>query len=275
MKQIAFLITFLMLGACSPTEDGAPKQNHTTLKKPVVQNEIWISGWKETSPLNIARAGAAMVVHNNFVYMIAGIDGREFLRSTEYASILPDGRIGEWKMGPPLIEDRGFTEAVVKNGNIYVVGGGNGPNGQELLTTVERAKINPDGSLGAWRQEGNRTVLPRRCTKLSVIDDYLYSFGGYAGTLLDSVEYAKIEADGSVGKWRIASEALTLPRYVNSVKAVNGFAFVLGKKEWVLSMWNGRNRKPTVTYIPGRKPAHCKPGVMVRPLRKVIKQSIY
>jgi len=228
MKQIAFSILLLILGACSPTEDETPAKNNTASENAALQNEVWISGWKETSSLNIARAGAAMVVHNNFIYMIAGVDGRDFLRSTEYAPILPDGRIGEWAVGPPLIEDRGFTEAVVKNGYIYVVGGGNGPNGQRLLTTVERAKINPDGSLGAWRQENNRTVLPRRCTKLSLIGDYLYSFGGYAGTLLDSVEYAKIEADGSVGKWRMASEAMILPRYVNSVKTVGGFAFVLG-----------------------------------------------
>ncbi len=228
MKQIAFLIMLLILGACSPTEDGVPVQSNATSKNQVSQNEVWISGWKETSPLNVVRAGAAMVTYNNFVYMIAGVDGRKFLRSTEYAPILPDGRIGEWKTGPQLIEDRGFTEAVVKNGYIYVVGGGNGPNGQNLLTTVERAKINPDGSLGAWRQENNRTVLPRRCTKLSLIGDYLYSFGGYGGALLDSVEYAKIETDGSVGKWTMASEAMTLPRYVNSVKTVDGFAFVLG-----------------------------------------------
>jgi hypothetical protein len=70
--------------------------------------------------------------------------------------------------------------------------------------------------------------LPRRCTKLSLIGDYLYSFGGYGGTLLDSVEYAKIEADGSVGKWAMASESMTLPRYVNSVKSADGMAFVIG-----------------------------------------------
>ena len=191
-----------------------------------------------------------MVVHNNFVYMIAGVDGRNFLRSTEYAPILENGQIGEWKIGPQLVEDRGFTEAVVKNGFIYVVGGGNGPNGQHLLTTVERAKINPDGSLGEWQQEQNRTVLPRRCTKLSLIGDYIYSFGGFGGTLLDSVEYAKIEADGSVGRWTMASEPMTLPRYVNSVKASSGMAFVIGGHdenkgvgitdvEWAKSQQNG------------------------------------
>lgn len=222
MAVMSFSILTLLV-ACSSSDEGA-----TTQKASSSQNEIWIAGWKQTSMLNVARAGAAMVVNNNFIYMIGGVDGRHFLRSIEYATILPDGRIGEWKVGPRLIEDRGFTEAVVKNGFIYVVGGGNGPNGKHLLTTVERAKINPDGSLGEWRQEAQRTVLPRRCTKLSLVGDYLYSFGGFGGTLLDSVEFAKIEADGSLGAWTMASDPMTLPRYVNSVKTSDGMTFVIG-----------------------------------------------
>lgn len=228
MKQGIFLVLLMMLMGCSPTEDEAVSQTAAAVAIKESVKDVWIPGWKETSSLNESRAGAATVVHNNFVYVIAGVDGRQFLRSTEYAPILADGRIGEWKIGPRLIEERGFIDAVVKNGYIYVVGGGNGPNGKHYLQTVERAKINTDGSLGAWRQESNRTVLPRRCTKLSLIGDYLYSFGGFGGALLDSVEYAKIEADGSVGKWNMASETLTMPRYVNSVKTIGGFAFIFG-----------------------------------------------
>ena len=213
----------VLLSACSSSEDNTSVQKNAS--SPGV---MWIAGWKETGSMNVARAGAATVVNDNFIYMIGGVDGREFLRTIEYAPILDDGRIGEWKMGSRLIEERGFTEAVVKNGYIYVVGGGNGLNGKHLLTTIERAKINPDGSLGQWRQEDNRTLLPRRCTKLSLIGDYIYSFGGFGGTLLDSVEFAKIDADGNLGKWTMASEPMTLPRYVNSVKTSDGMTFVIG-----------------------------------------------
>lgn len=207
-----FLITVvLLIQACSPAEE-----------------KLWIPGWQETSTMNVARAGSAMVVHNNFIYMIAGVDGRQFLRSMEYAPLLPNGQIGQWKMGPPLVEDRGFTEAIVRNGYIYVVGGGNGPNGEHLLQSVERARINVDGSLGQWRLESSQTNLPRRCTKLALIGDTLYSFGGYGGTLLDSVEYAKISSDGTVGLWKMASESMLLPRYVNSVKSASGNAYVIG-----------------------------------------------
>lgn len=214
------------------------------------KKKVWIPGWKETSPMNISRAGSAVVVSGNFIYMIAGVDGRQFLRSTEYAEILPNGQLGQWKMGPPLVVDRGFTEAVTDHGYIYVVGGGNGPNGQHLLQSVERARINQDGSLGPWRLESSHTVLPRRCTKLALINNTLYSFGGFGGVLLDSVEYAKIADDGSVGKWQMASESMTMPRYVNSVKSVDGAAYVFGGHdqqkgvgikdvEWAIPQSNG------------------------------------
>ena len=211
IPRVFLIVAVLLIQACSSADE-----------------KLWIPGWQETNVMNVARAGSAIVVHNNFIYMIAGVDGRQFLRSTEYAPILPDGQIGQWKMGPSLVVDRGFTEAVVQNGFIYVVGGGNGPNGKHLLQSVERAKINADGSLGFWKLENSQTVLPRRCTKLAFINGYLYSFGGFGGTLLDSVEYAKIEDDGSVGSWQVASEPMTLPRYVNSVKAENGIAYVIG-----------------------------------------------
>jgi len=211
MARLFLLLPVLLLYACSPADE-----------------KLWIPGWQETSAMNVARAGSAMVVHNNFIYMIAGVDGRNFLRSTEYAPILVNGQVGEWKMGSALVMDRGFTEAIVRNGYVYVVGGGNGPNGKHLLQTVERAKINDDGSLGQWRLESSQTILPRRCTKLALVGDYLYSFGGYGGTLLDSVEYAKISEDGRVGLWKMASEAMLLPRYVNSVKSVDGNTYVIG-----------------------------------------------
>jgi hypothetical protein len=60
------------------------------------------------------------------------------------------------------------------------------------------------------------------------VGDYIYSFGGFGGTLLDSVEFAKIGADGSLGAWTMASDPMTLPRYVNSVKVADGMTFVIG-----------------------------------------------
>lgn len=191
-------------------------------------SRVWIAGWKETAPLSIARAGAATVVYNDVIYMLGGIDGRDFLRTIEYARIQRDGSLSPWQSGPALNEARGFMDAVVAGGWIYVVGGGNGPNGHLLLRSVERAKIRADGSLEPWITETTQMNIPRRCSKVVVAGNTIYSFGGYGGNLLDTVEHAPLAPDGSVGVWQMENEILTMPRYVNGVKAIGNDIYLVG-----------------------------------------------
>lgn len=192
------------------------------------ESKVWIAGWKETAPLSIARAGAATVVHNDVIYMLGGIDGRDFLRTIEYARIQKDGSLSPWQSGPAMNEARGFVDAAVQGDWIYIVGGGNGPNGHNLLRSVERAKIRADGSLEPWITEATQMNIPRRCSKVVVTDKAIYSFGGFGGALLDTVEHAALAPDGSVGAWQLESEILTMPRYVNGVKAVGDDAYLVG-----------------------------------------------
>ena len=174
------------------------------------------------------RAGTAAVVHHDFIYVIGGVDGRDFVATVEYAPIREDGSIGQWQFGPELNEARGFIDAVVHNETIYVVGGGNGPSGHNLLRSVESAKINSNGTLVPWVLEQNSMKIPRRCSKTFVSGDYLYSLGGFGGALLDSVERAPILNDGRLGEWIVEDQAMTLPRYVNAVKKLQNNAYVFG-----------------------------------------------
>ena len=210
LTNLAAILTVLLLFACSQKSD------------------VWVPGWKETSKLSVGKAGSAVVEHNGFIYMIAGVDGKKFLKTTEYAKVLADGSLAPWKPGPPLNIERGFVEAVIRNSNIYVVGGGNGPYGQNLLASAERASINPDGSLSQWVVEKNSMDTPRRCSKIAVWNDHIYSFGGYGGVMLDTVERAEIMKDGSLGKWVEEPKTMTVLRYINGVKAINGIAYVVG-----------------------------------------------
>jgi hypothetical protein len=192
-----------------------------------MRGQTWIPDWKQTSSFSVARAGAAAVVAEDTIYLIGGVDGRDFLNTTEYAKIRKDGSLGPWQPGPVLIEARGFTEAVVHNGFVYVVGGGNGPYGKNLLRTVERARIEKDGTLGPWQKESEMQVT-RRCTKLTATDRKIYSFGGFGGALLDTVESAEFRPDGSLGEWKLEPEVMTMQRYVNGAKNVGGAAYVVG-----------------------------------------------
>jgi hypothetical protein len=210
MNKIAIFVLLCALSACS------------------TQSKIWVPDWKETAPLTTPRAGAAVVAVDDTLFLIGGVDGKDFLNTTEYAKIHKDGSLGSWQPGPKLKEPRGFIDAVVHDDSIYVVGGGNGPNGHNLLKTAERARILPDGTLGPWETEKNEMLVRRRCSKLVATETTLYVFGGFGGVLLDSVEHADFMPDGSLGEWQLEPKSLLLPSYVDGVKGWGKSAYVIG-----------------------------------------------
>ena len=67
------------------------------------------------------------------------------------------------------------------------------------LNTIERAKINPDGSLGKWELM-IPTMQDRRYIHSSIYTGgYIYVMGGHdrgSGGALNSVEHAKVKNDG-------------------------------------------------------------------------------
>lgn len=191
-------------------------------------HQRWIQGWQADAAMNLKRAGAAIVEVNGRIYAIGGVDGQRFLRSVEFTTVQQDGSLAAWQLTSGLNEARGFLGAVAHRGYLYAVAGGNGPHGKHLLQTIERSKINDDGSLSPWQELKTTLVYPRRCVKLAVIGQRLYAFGGYGGTLLDSVESAAITDDGLLSTWQLSDHRLTMPRYVNAVKKVANTVFVLG-----------------------------------------------
>lgn len=222
MKKIAALLMMMLaLSACS-----TPNTTQTAAIPP--SGKFWIPDWKKTSSISIPRAGTALLANNDTLYLIGGVDGKDFLNTTEYAKIQKDGSLGPWQPGPNLNEARGFIDAVIHDGSIYVVGGGNGPNGHNLLRTAERAHILPDGTLGSWVTEKNSMVVTRRCSKIIATKTSIYSFGGFGGVLLDSVEHADFLPDGSLSEWKLEDKPMSMPRYVNGVKKFGSNAYVIG-----------------------------------------------
>lgn len=213
----------ILLTACFTLLSAPPV--HAQKPAPI---KIWIPGWKQTAPMTTARAGAAVVEKGNKLYVLGGIDGRDFLASTEMTRMQSDGPVASWQRGPDFNEPRGFHGAVTFNNIIYVVGGGNGPAGHNLLRSVERANIQPDGTLGPWQRESSMLLLPRRCVKVIAYANRLYALGGFGGTLLDSVESAPILPDGTLGPWALETQALTIPRYVHDAKLAGDTLWVVG-----------------------------------------------
>jgi len=191
----------------------------------------WSPIWKPASRLSVDRQGLAAVEFNGFIYAMGGARGTDFLNTTEYAKIQEDGSLGPWIPGPPMNEARGYFGAVVQDGIIYVIGGGNGEAGEILLRTVERSRVLPDGSLSPWETEPHVMVMPRRCSKVVLIDSTIYAIGGFSGDMLDSVEHARIKPGGGTEEWYEEPERLTEMSYISGVKSVDGIAYVAGSHD--------------------------------------------
>lgn len=188
----------------------------------------WVPGWQAGPKTLVARSGAAAVEVNGVIHLIGGVDGRNFLASSEYARIRPDGSLSAWQQGPALNVERGFFTAVAHGKYVYVAGGGRGPNGSIQLTSVERAEIRPDGTLGPWQLEKHEFNTKRRCSRLLVLGNHIYAFGGFGGILLDTVESAEILPDGSLDEWLVLDQRMTVPRYISGSLAAEGRAYLLG-----------------------------------------------
>ena len=188
----------------------------------------WVRAWNKTTPLTLPRAGTAVVEAKGYIFIIGGVNKDGFLKKTEYARIGDDGSLGPWKEGPPLNQARGHTDAIFYDGSIYVVGGAHGKNGKELLRSVEGMTIRADGSLSDWQEVGSGMNMPRRCSKVIVIDDHLYTFGGYGGDMLKTVEHAKINVSNHLGDWFEEGATMTTLRYISGVKKSGNSAYVVG-----------------------------------------------
>jgi hypothetical protein len=200
--------------------------------------------------LNPRRAGHTSAVVGNSLYIIGGYPCTEpFVgpclasspasvptNSIERASISDDGSVGAFSpvTGIALTTPRqGHTSAVIGN-YLYVIGG---DGGNKKLNTVERASINPDGSLGAFATVPNVTVVtPRSDHTSAIIGNYLYLIGGVGDlvvgswSLLDSVERAAVSAGGAnIGSFEtVSGVTLTAPRAYHASTAVQDFLYVIG-----------------------------------------------
>lgn len=110
-----------------------------------------------------------------------------------------------WQTTTPLPAANNGGASVSHNGFIYTLGGSG------LGTTVYYTAINSNGTLGSWQPTANITT-PRTYAGAAVYNNYLYLWGGYnttTNTATATVEYSRINPDGSLGPWQTTSSMMT------------------------------------------------------------------
>jgi hypothetical protein len=169
------------------------------------------------------RYSETTLVTSNYVYVLGGeasVDGSlQPIATVERAPLAADGSIGTFAIQPGTLAVARYMHASVTvpgtTTYVYLLGG-SVQNGSVDTTSVERAAIRSDGTLGAFQVVPGVTLkVPRENFTATVVGGYLYAVGGYnAGTggALGSIERAVIHADGTIEPFQLVSTTLSVPR---------------------------------------------------------------
>jgi hypothetical protein len=187
----------------------------------------------QMSQLVKSRWGAAAAATSQQVYVFGGASSSEKpVADGEQAMVNGDGSLGAFvPIANPMSVARVLFSAVRVGNSIYVIGGRNGMDKSEA--SVERAQINPDGTLGAFTMSSSLTTS-RFSHAAAVIGDYLYVFGGLTGPkcgppmALNTVERAPIMADGSLGAFADTGVTMATPRTDFAVVVAGNYLYAVG-----------------------------------------------
>ncbi|AKM83619.1 hypothetical protein A2422_01975 [Candidatus Woesebacteria bacterium RIFOXYC1_FULL_31_51] len=168
-----------------------------------------ISSWKTTTQLPQTLALGSAITLNNRIYFAGGSTNRfEYQASRDeiyFATINPtDGTLDSWTLAGNLPEPMVGFGMVEINGYVYIIGGKNLSN--QILDSVQRAFVNPDGTLGNWN---SMFSLPKAVTRSGVAktSNLLVSVGGITVSgitdsgIIDDVFFAKIKPNGEIDEW--------------------------------------------------------------------------
>jgi len=169
-----------------------------------------------------------MYAYNGYLYAVGGQSSTTFgMTGSYYAPINADGTVGSWTAGPNLNTGRYSFGAVTYNGYIYAISGQDSLS--NVISDVEYAQINSNGSLGSWQVSSGGSLAGRQRMSATTYNGYMYLVGGSnnANTPQTSVQYAPINSNGSLGTWN-TTNSFTTARYGDGTVAYNGYLYVVG-----------------------------------------------
>ncbi|HUC20843.1 MAG TPA: hypothetical protein VMR98_05110, partial [Candidatus Polarisedimenticolaceae bacterium] len=225
------------LGAWSCQGPSAAACSTGSTLTPINANSIGTGG------VGAPRDTGSTVVANGYIYYLGGRNASAVVQSTVYrAKLNADGTTGAFATTTALPAAQYLHSATVANGYVYLVAGT--VDGTTLKNTTYFAKLNSDGSLGAWSCQGlNATICGSALTPVNtnlmpqltagggvvVANGYIYYTGGIVSSAATAnIYYAPLNADGTTGTWTTSSTAIPLVRTYHTSVIANGYIYVLG-----------------------------------------------
>ncbi|MCA9324891.1 hypothetical protein KDA23_02370, partial [Candidatus Saccharibacteria bacterium] len=190
------------------------------------------TGWCSKSDYNLPTSlkGLSLIAYDGYLYAIGGSTSAGTPQTTVYIAKL--GANGEpqlwhptntnksswtyWYSDTALSNARSYFGAVAYNNTIYILGGLTTSSTVLSSNTVQSATIRPNGTLTSWTTTGMQALSPARYgLTAQVYNDTLYVLGGNAtfnGTPVSTVEYSKLNTDGTMNSWTATSSMITSGR---------------------------------------------------------------
>ncbi len=190
-----------------------------------------VGSWTTTASFITGRSDLGATVYNGYLYITGGQYSSTQLSDTQLAQVYANGRVGPWQSGPTLSTTLWGMATTAYNGYFYIAGGckGAGTCAGNDVATVQYAKISTSpGGISPITTSPN-TVNGIADAATVVYGDYLYLLGGNSSstTNLNSVYYASLGSDGSVGTWGTTS-VFADGRTGPAATAYNGYMYIVG-----------------------------------------------
>ncbi|MDI6784561.1 MAG: hypothetical protein QME64_10765 [bacterium] len=130
-----------------------------------------------------------------------------FIFSCGASQFLAADTLAEWTTINHINITRTHTGVFLWNGYLYIAGGYD--IGGNLLTSIERAQIYPNGTLGTWSLLSTHLNYGNSQSRIVALRGYMYSL-----FIAPSSEYGSINPDGSISPF---SPSLSLDSYRSSL----------------------------------------------------------
>jgi hypothetical protein len=190
-----------------------------------------IGSWNSTTAMPSTLMHHDAVYANGYIYVMAGRNNSVSTtkqNAVYYAKVNLDGTLSAWTTSSnslPAVVDEGVS--AVANGYIYHLAGYNSSG--TAVNNVYYAKLNADGSVGAWQTSAATGLTARGSFAATTANGFLYVFGGDAST---SVQYTSASSTGVLANW---SSGTSLPGNEGSFTAytANGYVYLVGGHDGV------------------------------------------
>jgi hypothetical protein len=222
VKDKVYLLGGLLTSGGISTSDAAVRQASISADGSVGQFST-LAGVALTN----ARWGGTAAVVGNAIYVIGGQGTPSVGDVIERSIIKPDGTLGPFTaIGSIAITGHAGSSTVVSGHSLYVII--NNTSGQ---STLERASIGDDSSLGQFEVLPDMLPDARRSYAIDGIGQYIYLFGGISGPdqfPVMSIERAIVNGDGSLSPFTLLSNGLKIVRSLGTVNVIGNNVYLIG-----------------------------------------------